>query len=483
MLIRNAEIYQVGMRDLRFEDGTVTEIGNLAPLAYETTVDACGGALLPGLNDHHLHFLSYAASLDSIDCSPRNVGNESDFAQLLRSQEESNNWLRGVGYHESVAGDIDCHWLDQHCPQRPLRIQHRTGRLWIFNSSGIRLLQKALQQQLAPTLLSKESLNSGRFYDSDETLAPLIGKNLPPVREASKRLSSYGVTGFSDLTPTNDAESFELFERCKSDNRIVQQIQLARRAPFTPLSSKQIIPGPIKIHLHESRLPPLDDLVERISQSHLAGIPVAIHCVTEIELLFSLAALEEAGSISGDRLEHASITPDYSLQRIKDLGLTIVSQPFFIEQKGDSYIRNVEPEAHDLLYRCQSFLERGIPFAGSSDAPFGGADPWATMRSAIFRKTASGNFLGKEEALTPERALAIFLGSLEKPADIHSIGVGAPADFCLLLHPWSVCRERLIKEDIKMVFAKGNLVYQKPQEDVAVDYTSIASISPQSSAV
>src|SRR5262249_60460726 len=52
-------------------------------------------------------------------------------------------WLRGVGYHESVAGPLDRGLLDRLVPERPLRIQHRSGAEWSLNSAGLRRLDLA----------------------------------------------------------------------------------------------------------------------------------------------------------------------------------------------------------------------------------------------------------------------------------------------------------------------------------------------------
>ena len=46
-------------------------------------------------------------------------------------------WLRGVAYHESVAGPLDRDRLDAWVADRPLRVQHRSGALWMLNSAGI----------------------------------------------------------------------------------------------------------------------------------------------------------------------------------------------------------------------------------------------------------------------------------------------------------------------------------------------------------
>lgn len=468
MLIKNAEVYQTGVSDLRIKQGMIADIGTLTPCPGEPVVEAFGGALLPGLNDHHIHFLSYAASLTSIDCSPAAVNNSEGLALLLQEQALGEEWLRGVGYHESVAGEIDSHWIDKHCPDRPVRIQHRTGRLWIFNSAGLAILKRAAAQQEAPPLLPAEGFTSGRFYDASNALACLLGRQLPPVNLASKMLATYGITGFSDMTPSNDKKIFELFQRMKQDNKILQDYLLASKSTGESGSILRCVSGPVKIHLHENHLPPLQELVDTIKKSHQAGSAVAIHCVTEIELLFSLTALEEAGSITADRIEHAAVTPEYLLEKIQTLGVTVVTQPHFILEKGDTYLADIDTVEHAALYRCRSFLNADIPLAGSSDAPFGGADPWIAMRAAVDRRTSSGNIIGRDESLTPEQALALYMGSLQTPSQPRKIQAGMPADLCLLKYPWRVARTRLTSNDVQLVTSKGKPIYTSPKEPLAI---------------
>ena len=47
------------------------------------------------------------------------------------------DWMRAVGYHESVAGDLDRWSLDELVRERPVRVQHRSGALWIVNSQAL----------------------------------------------------------------------------------------------------------------------------------------------------------------------------------------------------------------------------------------------------------------------------------------------------------------------------------------------------------
>ncbi len=50
------------------------------------------------------------------------------------------DWIRAVGYHQSVAGDLDRDVLDRMIPDRPVRVQHRSGILWVCNSAALAAL-------------------------------------------------------------------------------------------------------------------------------------------------------------------------------------------------------------------------------------------------------------------------------------------------------------------------------------------------------
>jgi cytosine/adenosine deaminase-related metal-dependent hydrolase len=57
-LFRRAEVAG-RIVDVRVAGGVISEVGpGLRPAPAETVMDARGGALLPGLHDHHIHLLS-----------------------------------------------------------------------------------------------------------------------------------------------------------------------------------------------------------------------------------------------------------------------------------------------------------------------------------------------------------------------------------------------------------------------------------------
>ncbi len=488
MLIGRAELEDGTVQDVRVNAGRISAIGTLTPHPGEEVIDANGGLLLPGLHDHHIHVAALAASLNSVACGPPDVTDAN--ALTARLQTPGSGWLRGTGYHESVAGLLDRDTLDQMAPHRPVRIQHRTGRMWFFNSLGLDLI---LKRHPAPPGLERDSERlTGRLFDEDAWLRRVLSGTLPSFADVGSMLAQVGVTGLTDLSPANDAVIARHFAAEQERGALPQRVMLAGKPELTTadmhgaleqLSSRMAHPavkkvrptrylerrpaaswsqtalklGAAKLHLHDANLPALEDAVSFIAQAHARGRAVAVHCVTDVELMFALAAFDEAGAEPGDRIEHASVAPDHLVESIARLGLAVVSQPHFIAERGDIYRREVEPEFQPVLYRLRAFLEAGVPLAGGSDAPYGGTDPWAAMAAAVSRRTKSGHIIAGQEALTPEEALDLYLRDPENLRRRRRIEPGSDADLCLLNQPWAIVRHDLSARHVRATFIGGQM--------------------------
>ena len=134
--------------------------------------------------------------------------------------------------------------------------------------------------------------------------------------------------------------------------------------------------GPVKVIVADHYLPSLDELVDSYASARAGDRCLAVHCVTRTALVLALAAWEVVGTRPGDRIEHGAVIPLELAARIAELELTVVTQPGFVAERGDDYLRDVDPGDRADLWRCATLRAAGIPVGGSTDAPFGHPDPW-----------------------------------------------------------------------------------------------------------
>lgn len=459
MLIRSAEI-DFGKRvDVRVEQGRVTAIAaSLKPLAGEEVIDAEGNALLPSLHDHHVHLYAFAAAQSSVQCGPPQVRDASGLRERLLDAAHAladDAWLRGIGYHESVAGDIDRDWLDAVVPDRPVRLQHRSGRLWILNSRA--LAQMTADADASTPLERMRGRATGRLYDGDAWLRSRSAAIRPSLHKISRLFASYGITGLTDTSHQNGPAEFAAFAEARARDELLQDVRMMGAARLDDVASIDgLTRGEHKFHLHDHELPEFDSLCGDIRRCHGAGRAAAFHCVTRTDLVFALAALREAGWIKGDRIEHAAIVPPELMEEIKALGLVIVTQPHFIAERGDQYLKDVARDDQPWLYRLRGFLDEDVLLAAGSDVPYGDANPWRAMQAAVTRRSESGAIMAVEESLTPEQALELFMSPLDAPGTAsRRVGIGERADLCLLTTPWSKARADLSQVTVQRTWKRG----------------------------
>jgi len=403
MLIQRAVLLDGTETDIRAGE-RIVEVGDLAPSKGEDVFDAAGGTVIPGIHDHHVHLRSAAAALTSARVGPAEVRGRDDLARVLSGAAVgSDGWIRAVGYHEVVAGPLDRDLLDEVSPPVPVRVQHRSGVLWTLNSAG-----------LARVGLTDHP--DGRLRSADRSWSDTLQRDESGLAEVSRRLSGYGVTGVTDATP-----DFEVSD-------VVKLMQAHRHGE---LRQRVHCLAPGKRILHDVDLD-LDELVAWIVERHAADAPVAVHCVTAAQLVVTLSALREAGTHPQDRIEHAAVVPGDSIADLTALDVMVVTQPNFVAERGDQYLADIPAAEHHELWRVASLRSAGVKVALSTDMPFGGDDPWASMRAAVRRTTAAGAVLGADECVSAREALTMFFGTSKEPTDARTITPGQPSDLCVL---------------------------------------------------
>jgi predicted amidohydrolase YtcJ len=464
MLIRNARVWPPGndmaheealanlpLTDVRLIGDRVAECASgLRAAPGENDIDAAGGTLLPGLHDHHVHLRALAAARASVVVGPPQTRTAAELATRLCEADAGlppGAWLRAVGYYESVAGPLDRWTLDRLLPHRPVRVQHRTGALWMVNSlAATRLGLDGCQ--LSGVERDEADRPTGRMWRMDRWLADRILGTTGDLGGVSRKAGSFGITGFTDATPGATAQDLVSL----AEGAVVQRLHCMAPAGIHRPPAK-ITLGPVKILLDDVTLPPLAELAGNIQDAHAADRPVAVHCVTRVQLILTLAALNLAGRRHGDRIEHGAIIPAESRRDLH--GITVVTQPHFITERGDQYATDVAPGDLPDLWRLRSLIDAGVQVAGGSDAPFGDEDVWRVMRAAVRRPHA----FSAEEAVSPAQALRLFLGEPTALGMQRLVAPGHPADLALLrAEPLEVLRS-LASDLVAVTFVGGRVIY------------------------
>ncbi|MFJ8019373.1 amidohydrolase family protein [Streptomyces sp. NPDC096311] len=409
----------------------VTAVGTLRARRGDQEVDGHGGALLPGLADRHLHLLAMAAARASVNCGPPEVNSPRALSHALRgmARTTSGSWVRGVGYHESVAGELDRDALDALAPDVPVRLQHASGALWMLSGTAVRRLGLDGPDVALPAgaECDHDGRFTGRLWREDIWLRQRLGLTAEPdLGAVGRQLAAYGITSVRDATPDLDEGAVRLLTRAGAEGRVPQRITLLGVPTAAVPPGCRITVGARKLLLPDHDLWEWGDFLERIRAAREdSGRPVAVHCVTREALILTLAVLREVGTVPGDTIEHAAVVPPELRVSLRELGLRVITQPAFVAERGDRYLREVDPDDLPWLYPYASLVRAGVPVAAASDAPYGTADPWAVLRAARDRSTGSGRVLGAEERVGVRRALADMLSA-------PRVEPGAPADLCLL---------------------------------------------------
>jgi len=414
VLIRDAELYGTGPGDCRVRHGAIVEVGqDLRPHPDDHVVDGEGGALLPGLADHHVHLAA---------CAARETSRE--FPDL-----SGDGWVRAVGYDDVRHGPLDRHTLDRLRGDVPVRVQHRSGALWVVNSAGLDQLGAGTATHPG---IERDSAGrpTGRLWRADAWLRETLAAPPPSLSSVGRRLAALGITHVTDATPGADAA------------RLVTQAGLPQHV---------LALGQRKLVVSDHDLPGLDDLAEQIRQAHTEGQPVAVHCVTREALVLTIAAIDQAGGVPGDRIEHCAVADDMLVGELARRRLRVVTQPTLFALRGNDYRDRVDPGDRANLWPYARLLKAGVLVAPSSDAPYGDLDPWACLKAAAERE---------DEQVPARVALRGMLSPLTDPGGPpRRIAPGAPADLVLLDRPLTEALRHPDARHVRATIIKGRLTH------------------------
>jgi predicted amidohydrolase YtcJ len=433
---------------------------------------ACAGAtVLPGLVDAHLHLFALATRQAHLDCSAlRRVDDVLAAVRARAAETHDAEWIRGEGLDESRLGRLPtAAELDAASPRAPVRLRHRSRHASVLSGLGLaRLGPRAGIERHAGRA-------TGLVHGEERAVSRIVGR-LPArvladgLASTARELVALGLTTVADATPRAWRDLAPL--RMAVDAGRVPVRVYAMRPPNARAwrGHGRLRPGPVKVMVEEgpSGLRPSPaSLARRIALDAARGA-VAVHCVgvsTLVATLDAFAALPRAmRSRHRHRLEHLAECPPSLVDRIRALGLTVVTNPAFVRERGDVYRTETQREAWGWLYRARSLLAAGVPLGAGSDAPVGPLSPWIGMAAARTRQTPSGAVLGAGERLSAAAALALFTRGAADALGAATSGrlrAGGPADLVVVEpDPLRAPPDEVAAARVRLTMIGGEIAWQ-----------------------
>ena len=214
---------------------------------------------------------------------------------------------------------------------------------------------------------------------------------------------------------------------------------------------------------------PQEELDERVWLAHSAGFQIATHAIGDRAIGMVLDAYERALARAPrddhrHRIEHCGILRPDLIGRLRDGKFLAVSQPIFVSEYGDGFLRHLGEERVRLTYPFSTLLDAGITLVFSSDCPVSAFEPLKGMRDAVCERTGSGAQYVPAEAITVEEALRAYTvagayASFEEEIK-GQIAPGMLADFAVLASdPRAVDPLRLAEVPVTMTIGGGETIF------------------------
>jgi predicted amidohydrolase YtcJ len=463
-------------------------------------IDCSGKTVLPGFIDAHLHVVSYAKSLVTLNLGvSKNVFSISDIQSIIRRYSRNRppgTWIFGKGYHEFYL-DEKRHpnrWdLDIAAPDHPIQLTHRSGHAHVLNSQALELVGISKDTGDPDGGIIERDLNTGEptglLYEMGDFLSGRIPPLTPAELERGLQMANHeflasGITSIHDASPRNNSKRCNLFKSWKAHGLLQPRVnmmleyQTFNNNGYQNLSANvdenQLRPGAVKIILDDTTgqlHPPQKELNEMVLEVHTAGMQVAIHAIEEESIEAACSAIKYAldrvpRKDHRHRLEHCSVCPPSLAGQVASLGIMVVTQPPFIYYNDERYLETVPDKQLKYLYPLKTLLNHNINVAASSDCPIVPPNPLLGMYAAISRMGEKNQIVGGQEEISTIDALGMYTKNAAQASFEETIkGTITPgklADLVVLNgDPIQLPPNELKQLQVEMTIIGGEIVWEK----------------------
>jgi predicted amidohydrolase YtcJ len=392
-----------------------------AALATPDRVDLVGRCVLPGFNDSHVHFPSWALAQRQV----RLEGAASLDAALERiaaaaREVEPGRWLRGTGWRSgdwSPAVEPTKEALDRVTGSTPAALIARDYHSLWLNSAALAHADGDLEaaggiverdERGEPTGVLREEC-AWQFRDT--YVRPTEDELVDASREGVRIAVARGVTAVHDKDGWLGA--LGVWQRLRDEGslalRVWQSLPAAQVDELEELHIRSgfgddlVRIGYLKAFMDGTlgsqtarlldgsgvQITSKEELAEIIRRGARAGLPVAVHAIGDLANREALDAFEEtAGEWRPlglrQRIEHAQLLTHEDVPRFGDLGVAASVQFSHAPSDRDLADRFWAGKT-DRAYAYRSLHDAGALLANGSDAPIEDLAPWDGICAAVFR--------------------------------------------------------------------------------------------------
>lgn len=502
--------------------------------AQTTVIDAKGGAVMPGFNDAHAHFIGGGLSLDQINLLEATTLDEiKESIRIWSAAHPERTWITGRGwYYQPFAGTLPTRQLlDTLVPDRPAYLVAYDGHTGWANTKALKLsgITRSTKNP-ANGLIVKDPRTgepTGALKEAAMALMtavpqPTTEDKIAAIRAALVEAHSFGITSVQNAG--GSVEDLELYDGLRKRgqltlrvyqalavNGVVNEADLARLAAVRerfgddPLlktgAVKLVADGVIESHTAAMLAPyankpgtsgdsrfTAEQLNNTVALLDREGWQVMTHAIGDAAVRMTLDAYEHAAKENPapergrrHRVEHIETVDPADIPRFGQLGVIASMEPVHATPSptpGDVWSTNIGPEraAHGWLWA--SIAKAGGRLVFGSDWPVMTLDPLAGLQVAVNRTTPeglpAGGWLPAERLPIREAIDAYTSGGAWASFDDQRKGILARdmlADLVILSEDvFEAPAARLADTHVMVTIVDGKVVYRREPLDTTTEH-------------
>ena len=404
-------------------------------LATPERIDLGGRCVLPGFNDSHVHFPTWALAQKHVRLEGATTLDETlERIAAAARDVEPGRWLRGMGWRSgdwSPPVEPTKEALDGVTGDTPTALMARDYHSLWLNSAALAHANGDLEVEGGVVVRDVDGEPTGvlreecAWHFRDTHVRPTEDELVEASREGIRIAVSRGVTAVHDKDGWLGA--LGIWQRLREEGTL--QLRVWQSIPADYVGNAAALQlhsgfgddlvrlGYLKTFMDGTlgsqtarmldgsgvQITSRDDLVEIIRLGAAARLPVAVHAIGDLANREALDAFEETQDDwqplgLRPRIEHAQILTWEDIPRFAHLGVAASVQ--FSHAPSDAEIaERFWAGKTDRAYAYRSLWDTGALIANGSDAPIEELDPWAGIVAAVSRDWHPEQRLTLDEAL------------------------------------------------------------------------------------